>query len=105
MKKQMSELMRMVQQLVVEGGQNFSGHSQRGPQTENENQPPPKQDQGHNISPQGNDQETYPSKDKNPESGISQVKSQMETLAEKLRIIEGSNAYGSVNLDSLTNFP
>ena len=105
MKEQMSELMRMVQQLVVEEGQNFSGHSQRGPQIENENQPPPKQDQGHNISPQGNDQETYPSKDKNPESGISQVKSQMETLAEKLRIIEGSNAYGSVNLDSLTNFP
>ena len=29
----------------------------------------------------------------------------METLVEKLRIIEGSSAYGSVDLDSLTNFP
>ena len=29
----------------------------------------------------------------------------METLAEKLRIIEGSSANGSVDLDSLTNFP
>ena len=29
----------------------------------------------------------------------------METLAEKLRIIEGSNAYRSIDLDSLTNFP
>ena len=29
----------------------------------------------------------------------------METLAEKLHTIEGSNAHGSVNLDNLTNFP
>ena len=29
----------------------------------------------------------------------------METLAEKLQIIEGSSAHGSVDLDSLTNFP
>ena len=29
----------------------------------------------------------------------------METLAKKLRIIKGSNAHGSVDLDSLTNFP
>ena len=29
----------------------------------------------------------------------------METLAEKLRIIEGSSANGSVDLDSLTNYP
>ena len=29
----------------------------------------------------------------------------METLAEKLRIIEGSSVHGSVDLDSLTNFP
>ena len=29
----------------------------------------------------------------------------METLAEKLRIIKGSNAHKSVDLDSLTNFP
>ena len=28
----------------------------------------------------------------------------METLAEKLRIIEGSSVHGSVDLDSLTNF-
>ena len=39
MKEQMSELICMVQQLVVGGGQNSSGHSQGGPQTENENQP------------------------------------------------------------------
>ena len=75
--------MRMVQQLVVGGGHNSSGHSQGGPKTENENQPPIEQDQGHKIPPQGNDQETNPSKDKNPESGIGQVKNQMETLAEK----------------------
>ena len=82
---------------------NYYGHSQGGPQTENENQPPSVQDKGHNVSPQGNDQD--PSKDKNPESGYSQIKSQVKTLAEKLRIIEGSNARGSVNLDNLTNFP
>ena len=29
----------------------------------------------------------------------------METLAEKLRIMEGSSAHGSVDLDNLTNFP
>ena len=29
----------------------------------------------------------------------------MEILTEKIRIIEGSGARGSVNLDSLTNFP
>ena len=29
----------------------------------------------------------------------------METLAKKLHIIEGSSFYGSVDLDSLTNFP
>ena len=44
LKEQVSELMRMVQQLVVGGGQNSSGHSQGGPQTENENQPPQGQD-------------------------------------------------------------
>ena len=46
-----------------------------------------------------------PSKDKTLEFGYCQVKSQVETLVEKLRIIEGSNAWGSVDLDSLTNFP
>ena len=84
MKEQMSELMRMVQQLVVGGGQNFSGHSQGGPQTENENQPLPKQDQGHHIPHQGSNQEMDPSKDKTLEFGYDQVKSQVETLAEKL---------------------
>ena len=29
----------------------------------------------------------------------------METLAEKLHIIEGSSVHGSIDLDSLTNFP
>ena len=36
LKEKMSELMRIVQQLVV-GGQNSSDHSQGGPQTEKEN--------------------------------------------------------------------
>ena len=40
LKEQVSELMHMVQQLVVEGGLNSSSHSQRGPQIKNENQPP-----------------------------------------------------------------
>ena len=75
MKEQMSKLMRMMQQLVVGGGQNSSGHSQGGPQIENESQPLPGQDQGHNIPPQGNDQEIDPFKDKNPESKYGQVKS------------------------------
>ena len=44
MKEQMSELMHMVKQLVVGGGQNSFDHSQGGPQTKNENQPLPKQD-------------------------------------------------------------
>ena len=39
--EQVSELMRMMQQLVVRGGLNSFGHSQGGPQTENENQPLP----------------------------------------------------------------
>ena len=45
-----------------------------------------------------------PSKDKTLESKYGQVKSQMETLAEKLRIIEGSSAHGSVDLNNLSNF-
>ena len=45
-----------------------------------------------------------PSKDKTLESGYGQVKSQVETLTEKICIIEGSGARGSVNLDNLTNF-
>ena len=50
----MAKIMRMMQQLVVGGGLNFFSHSQGGPQTENENQLLPIQDQGHNVSPQGN---------------------------------------------------
>ena len=42
---------------------------------------------------------------KQPESSYCQVKSQVETLIEKVRIIKGSGARGSVNLDNLTNFP
>ena len=41
LKEKMAKMMRMMQQLVVGGGQNSSGHSQGRPQTENENQPPP----------------------------------------------------------------
>ena len=55
MKKQMEEMMRMMQQLVVEGGQNSSGHGQGGPRIENESQPPPEPDQDDNVSPQGHD--------------------------------------------------
>ena len=104
-KEQMSELMRMMQQLVIGGRQNSFSHSQGGPQIENENQPPLGQDQGYNTPPQGNDQEADPFKDKNPEFGYGQVKSQVQTLAKKLCIIEGSSAYGSVDLDSLTVGP
>ena len=41
LKEKMAKMMRMMQQLVVGGGQNSSSHSQGRPQTENENQPPP----------------------------------------------------------------
>ena len=44
-------------------------------------------------------------KDKTLEFGYGQVKSQVETLTEKIPITEGSGARGSVDLDSLTNFP
>ena len=101
----MSELMCLVQQLVIGRGQNSSGHSQGGPQTENENHPPLVQEEGHNVLPQCNDQEIDPSKDKNPESGYDQVTRQVETLFEKLRMIEGSRVHGSIDLNSLTNFP
>ena len=46
-----------------------------------------------------------PSKDKTSESGYDQVKNQIETLTEKIYIILGSDARGSVDLDNLTNFP
>ena len=94
-----------MQQLVIGGGLNSFGHSQGGPHTENENQPLPVQDEGHNVPPQGNDQETDPAKDKNPEFGYRQVKSQVDTLVEKLHIIEGSSVHRSIDLDSLTKFP
>ena len=51
MKEKISELMRMVQRLVVRGGQNSSSHGQGGAQTENENQPTLVQEQGHNVLP------------------------------------------------------
>ena len=54
--------------------------------------------------PQGNDQEIDLSKDKTLESEYGQVKSQVETLVEKLWILKGSSAHGSIDLDSLTNF-
>ena len=39
LKKQMVEMIRMMQKLVAGGGLNSSSHSQGGPQIENENQP------------------------------------------------------------------
>ena len=104
LKEQMAEMMRMMQQLGVGGGLDSFSHSQGDPQIENENQPPPVQDQGHNVPPQGYDQEIDPSRDKNPESGYGQVKSQVETLVKKVHIIKGTSAHGSVDSDSLTNF-
>ena len=44
LKEQMVEMMRMMQQLVIGGGLNSFGHSQEGPQTENENLPSPVQE-------------------------------------------------------------
>ena len=46
-----------------------------------------------------------PPRDKTSESSYGQVKSQLESLTEKIHIIEVSRARGSVDLDSLTNFP
>ena len=46
-----------------------------------------------------------PPRDKTSESSYGQVKSQLESLTEKIYIIEVSRARGSVDLDSLTNFP
>ena len=45
-----------------------------------------------------------PPKDKTLEFGYSQDKSQVETLIEKMRIIESSDSRGNVDLASLTNF-
>ncbi|XP_075633408.1 uncharacterized protein LOC142605865 [Castanea sativa] len=77
------------------------------PQSENETQPPPNPNQGQTTPPftlQRNNQELNPPKDKTTESGYGQVKSQVETLTKKIRIIEGSSARGSVDLDNLTYF-
>ena len=98
-------MIRMMQQLVVGGGQNSSSYSQGGPRTENENQLPQNRMRTTIYHPQGNDPETDPSKDKTPESRYDQVKSQVETLAKNLQIIGASSTHGSVDLDSLTNFP
>ena len=46
-----------------------------------------------------------PPKVKNSEFGYGYVKSQVETLIEKIRIIEGSSVRENVDLNSLTNFP
>jgi len=74
----------------------------------NENRPLPEPNQDQTtppFTPQGNKQEVDPSKDKISELGYGQVKIQVETLTEKILIIEGSSTRGSVDLDSLTNFP
>ena len=57
------------------------------------------------IWPKGGNKEVYPFKDKTSESRYGYVKSQMETLTEKMRIMESSSSWGSDDLDSLTNFP
>ena len=90
LKEKMAKMMRMMQQLVVGGGKNSSGHSQGRPQTENENQPPQIQNQGNNVHCPKAMTKTDPSKDKNFESGYGQIKSQVETLVKKLHIMEGS---------------
>ena len=59
----------------------------------------------HHSPPQENNQEVDPPKDKTSKSGYGQVKGQVETLIEKICIIEGSSTRGSVNLNSLANFP
>ena len=100
LKKQMAKMIRMMQQLVVRG--NWWSHGpfpeSFAPYSENENQPTSKLNQ---------DQTTpiFTPIRKQPESSYRQVKSQVETLIEKVRIIKGSGARGSVNLDNLTNFP
>ena len=38
-------------------------------------------------------------------SNLGMAKSQVETLVEKLHIIEGFSTHGSVDPESLTNFP
>jgi len=77
-------------------------------QLENEARSPPDPNQGQAIPPfvpQGGDQKLNPSKDKTLKFGYGLVKSQVETPTKKILIIEGFGAQGSVDLDSLTNFP
>ena len=103
-------MMRMMQHLVVGGNQDSSNPTPEGsvPQSENETQPPPYPNQGQTTQPfipQGGDQELNPLKDKTLKSTYGQVKSQVETLTKKIHIIKGSTTRGSIDLDSLTNFP
>ena len=110
MKEQMTEMMCMMQQLVVGRSQESSGPILEGSARYfgNETRPLPNPKQSQTTPPftsQGNNQEVDPPKDKTSEFGYSQVKSQVETLTKKIRIIEGSDTRGSVNLDSLINFP
>ena len=102
--------MRMMQQLVIGRNQESFGPTPEGsaPHFENKNQPPPDLNQDQTTPPftlQGNNQEVDPLKDKTSKSSYSQVKSQMETLIEKIHIIEGFGTQRSVDLDSLINFP
>ena len=100
LKEQMAKMICIMQQLVVRG--NWWSHGpfpeSFAPYSENENQPTSKlnQDQTTPIFTLIRNQ---------PESSYRQVKSQVETLIEKVRIIKGFGARGSVNLDNLTNFP
>ena len=52
----------------------------------------------------GGNKEIDPSKDKTSKSSYNQVKSQVETLMEKMRIMVSSNTRGHVDLVYLTNF-
>ena len=57
------------------------------------------------IGPQRGKKEVDPSKDETSESSGSQVKNQVETFMENMFIMESSYSRGSVDLDSLINFP
>ena len=102
-------MMSMMQQLIVEGNRDSSGPTLEGsvPQSKNEARLPQEPNQGPiapPFVPQGGNQELNPPKDKTSESGYGQVKSQVDILTEKILIIEGFDAWGNVDLDSLTNF-
>ena len=59
----------------------------------------------HPLVRRGINKEVDPSKDRTSESSYSQVKSQVETLTEKMCIMKSSGSQRNVDLDSLTNFP